>query len=66
MPFFPDARALTDFRPSCEINKELMNQNGITSNYEYRRFLELNAKKIATSNAQAVMTEITDIVANKK
>lgn len=39
LPGMSDGRAFTDYRPSCEINAELMEENNITNNRDYRKFI---------------------------
>lgn len=41
-----DGRIFTDYNSNCVINKQIMKDNKITSQYEYRKFLQENAEKL--------------------
>lgn len=41
-----DARAFTDYRPSCDINKQLQQTYGTVDIHAYRHFLQTNAEKV--------------------
>lgn len=53
MPKFimSDARAFTDYNPSCEVNNALQKKYNIKNSHEYRAFLQKNADKIMEDNA---------------
>jgi hypothetical protein len=54
MPKFimSDARAFTDYNPSCEVNNAIQKKYNITNSHEYRSFLQKNAEKIMEDNAK--------------
>jgi hypothetical protein len=41
-----DGRIFTDYNSNCVINNQIMKDNKITSQYEYRKFLQENAEKL--------------------
>lgn len=47
-----DGRIYTDWNPSCKKNKELIKQNNIQTNFEYRKYLTNNAKSIMNNNTK--------------
>ena len=50
-PLMSDGRALVaSWQPEALANKQLINENGITSNWQYRRYLTQNATKIMKTN----------------
>lgn len=49
-----DARAFTDYRPNCVVNRDLQHQSGTTlNNHEYRLWLQNNYKPETQCNAIA-------------
>jgi hypothetical protein len=50
-PLMSDGRALVaSWQPEAVANKQLINENGITSNWQYRRYLTHNANSIMKTN----------------
>ena len=50
-PLMSDGRSVTaSWQPESSINADLIESNGITSNWQYRRFLTHNAKQIMEYN----------------
>lgn len=45
-PLMSDARFVTDYRPSCDVNNLIQVQNNIRNSYEYRLFLQQNAEQL--------------------
>lgn len=45
-----DASFLTDYSSNCLADKKIMKDNKITNQFEYRKFLQENAKKIMEAN----------------
>jgi hypothetical protein len=45
-----DGRLYTNWDPACEKNKNLIKQNGIQTNYQYRQFLINNGNHLMKSN----------------
>ena len=41
-----DAFSFTEYNSNCLVNKKIMKENKIKSQYEYRKFLQENAEKI--------------------
>lgn len=41
-----DGRAFTDYRPNCEINRNIRNNMGLMSSFDYRMALQRNALPI--------------------
>jgi hypothetical protein len=54
MPKFvmSDARAFTDYNPSCDLNNAIQKKYKITNSHAYRNFLQKNAEKIMEDNAK--------------
>ena len=48
MPKFvmSDGRRFTDYQSSCDLNRSIQKQNGLSNSHEYRFFLQQNANKI--------------------
>jgi aspartate 1-decarboxylase len=47
MPFnYGTSNTITDYRSSCSIDQQIMTDNGITTQAEYRLFLQRNGNKI--------------------
>jgi hypothetical protein len=52
-PLMQDGRSiLSSWQPEAVINDRILKNNGIKSNWEYRRFLSQNAKEILNHNFQ--------------
>ena len=50
-PFMQDGREIaSSWQPEAEINRAIIRLSGITSNWEYRRFLTANGKQISETN----------------
>lgn len=49
-PLMSDGRNYADWNPSCEINKQFVNNHNIKTNYQYRQFLIHNANNIRKTN----------------
>ena len=45
-----DTRLLTNWNPACDINKKIVKDTGIKTNYQYRQYLIHNANRIQKSN----------------
>lgn len=45
-----DGRLYTDYNTSCDINKKVIKDNNIKTNYQYRQYLINNATKIINEN----------------
>ena len=41
-PKMADGRHFTDYRPSCDIDVAIRNDNSIKNNFQYRKFLQTN------------------------
>ena len=41
-----DGRHFTDYRPRCDVNNLIINNNKIMNSYDYKNFLINNAKKL--------------------
>lgn len=53
-----DASIFTEYSSSCLVNKQIMKDNKITSQSEYRKFLQENAEKIMEINKKNVESSI--------
>lgn len=53
-----DASILTEYHSSCLVNKQIMKDNNIKSQYEYRKFLQENAEKIMEINRKNVKSSV--------
>ena len=51
-PGMADGRCFTSYEPNCKLNKDYMNKKQITTNNEYRRFLQQNSEYIMKHNLQ--------------
>ena len=50
-PFTQDGREVaSSWQPEAEVNRAIIRSSGITSNWEYRRFLTANGKLISEIN----------------
>lgn len=49
-PKMSDGRHFTDYRPSCDVNNMIRNDNKITNSFDYKLFLTNNADKIMEIN----------------
>lgn len=45
-----DGRHFTDYRPNCDLEHELRQENNVMSSFEYRNFLQSNAEQILNVN----------------
>lgn len=53
MPYLPgDARSFTTWGTSCMTDTYLKNKEHITSEYEYRRYLQKNATKLIQTGSE--------------
>ena len=51
-----DGRALTDWRPSCEINESLKQQFEVKSDSEYRSYLQTKSPVVLVENEIMIQT----------
>ncbi|RZD39702.1 MAG: hypothetical protein CXT73_07305 [Methanobacteriota archaeon] len=51
-----DERLFTSYTSACDINKSLRENQGITSNYTYRQYLQNNALNIIDNNTKSSMS----------
>lgn len=51
-PKMADGRHFTDYRPSCDIDVAIRNDNSIKNNFQYRKFLQTNGVDIMNINRQ--------------
>ena len=58
-PGMSDGRALTDWRPNCELNHALKQQFEIKSDSEYRSYLQ-NESPVVVINKQSMTQEIIE------
>lgn len=49
-----DSRILTEYKSNCVVNNKIMKDNKITSQYEYRKFLQENAEKLMETNKNSI------------
>jgi hypothetical protein len=49
-----DARIFTEYKSNCIVNKKIMKDHKITSQYEYRKFLQENAEKLMESDRNSL------------
>lgn len=49
-PLMSDGRLYRDWTPNCKTNDKIIEQNNITNNFEYRRFLQQNGTRIMKQN----------------
>lgn len=47
-----DGRAFTSYYPSCQVNKDIQQQHGITNSYDYRMFLQRNATTLMNQDRE--------------
>ena len=58
-PIMADGRSLiASWQPEAVINDQLIKQTGITSNWQYRRYLTENSKQIKDSNFKEACNDI--------
>jgi hypothetical protein len=50
-PMMSDARLFTRWETACNKNNEIMRENNVTTNYDYRQYLIKNGGAIRDSNA---------------
>jgi len=48
-----DERIFTSYQSACDLNKSVREQEGITSNYTYRQYLQNNALSIINENTKS-------------
>jgi len=53
-----DSRVYTDYNPACRLNNKVMEENGIKSTFNYRRFLTNNATSIMRENKTLACNEV--------
>ena len=59
MPFFLGTNnSFTDYRTSCSIDAQIMKDNGIKSESEYRLFLQRNGDKIRENFTKSTALKI--------
>ena len=51
-PMMADGRNFTDYRPQCDVNNGLINENKIPNSHEYRMFLTQNGEKLMAVNTK--------------
>ena len=51
-PRMADGRNFTDYRPQCDVNNGLINENKLPNSHEYRMFLTQNAEKLMDVNTK--------------
>jgi len=56
-PIMSDGRNYAQWLPGSEINKKIKDQNGITTNSDYRAYLQKNADEIISHNQLASCNE---------
>jgi hypothetical protein len=49
-PIMSDGRNFSKWQPGASINQEIRESNGITSNWQYRKYLTENADKVIKAN----------------
>mgnify|MGYP007047513127 CR=1 FL=1 len=52
-PGMSDGRAFTSYLPSCQMNEDIMSKNRVSSNSEYREFLQKNAVEIINKSGRS-------------
>jgi hypothetical protein len=66
-PLMSDGRALVaSWQPEAVANKQLIEENGITSNWQYRKYLTQNAKKIMRTNFRESANDVGYIKIDEK
>lgn len=53
-----DASTLTEYHSSCLVNKQIMKDNKIASQSDYRKFLQENAEKIMEINRKNATSSV--------
>jgi hypothetical protein len=57
-PLMADSRAvIASWQPDAVANEQLIQDNGIKSNWEYRKFLQGNAKQVMETNFRAASND---------
>jgi len=57
-PLMADGRVvIASYQPDAVLNEQLIHDNGIKSNWEYRRFLQGNAKQVMEKNFRAASND---------
>ena len=51
-PIMADGRNYASWQPEAVINKRIQKEEGIQSNWQYRKFLQKNANQIMNYNTQ--------------
>lgn len=57
-PLMSDGRIHSSWQPSATINENIRKNSGMQTNWEYRRYLEDNAKSIMSQNSLAYCNEL--------
>ena len=57
-PMMADGRNFTDYRPQCDVNNGLINENKLPNSHEYRMFLTQNAEKLMAVNTNTIMSKM--------
>ena len=52
-----DGRNFTDYRPNHEINKHIIDNNGIANMHNYRMFLSRNTEEIIKRNKEYIFSK---------
>lgn len=53
------SNTITDYRSSCSIDQQIMSDNGIKTQAEYRLFLQRNGSKIMELARKTTETRVT-------
>ena len=65
-----DGRSMTDYRPKCIVNYDLMNKmeenNLVKSSYDTRMYLQKNADKIMNEDMKKTMSNLVPAIPCKK
>jgi len=58
-PLMADGRAvIASYQPDAVVNQQLIHDNGIKSNWEYRAYLQKNAKHVMETNFRAASNDV--------
>ena len=58
-PLMSDGRAvIASYQPDAVANEQLLKENGIQTNWEYRKYLQTNAKEIMQQNCMSMSNDI--------
>jgi hypothetical protein len=60
-----DERLFTSYTSACDINKSIRKEEGITSNYTYRQYLQTNALNIMDNNTKSAMSCSNKVCVNQ-